>query len=152
MPTFMWTEMRWCVFNQNYKLLIWCLANCFNEVLTKDIPIEDVQVILPSYNLYPMRVEPSHCGHSAVSRSRVYIYCCHKETCEYMFDVWEAYAAICEQVSLIASTRCRDYFVASQRERDLHAWHICRKRKIDWQQATCQIWQVVFKLCWHLIH
>ena len=127
----------------------WHVSQIVAEVLSKDIPLEDVQEFLPGYNLYPLRVVPSDCGHSAVSRSRVYIYCCHKQTCEYMFDVWEAYGAISQEISMVASTRCRDYFVASQRERDIHAWHICRKRKIEWEQATCHIWQVVFSLCWN---
>lgn len=114
-------------------------SNCtaFEHGQTEDIPLDDVQKILPDYNLYQLFVDPAHAGHSAVSRARTYIFCCHKLTGEYLFDIWECYKEVSEQISMICTTRCRDYFVSDQRVRDVHSWQISRKRKVDWKAVTC---------------
>ncbi|CAL1145743.1 unnamed protein product [Cladocopium goreaui] len=65
---------------------------------TPELPMNDIQKLLPEYNLYQLFVRPEDAGHSAVNRLRTYVYCAHKETCEYLFDVFETYNAVTEAI------------------------------------------------------
>ena len=111
----------------------------------KDIPIDDVRSLLPEYHIYQLIVNPEDCGHAGVSRKRTYIYCCHSETCEYLYDVWEDYDEIKKVLCAHARTECADYFVASEQQKTLHTLDICRKRKIEWKGVPCLALVKVFQ-------
>ena len=109
--------------------------------------MNDIQKLLPEYNLYQLFVKPEDAGHSAVNRLRTYVYCAHKETCEYLFDVFETYNAVTEAIKEVTQTRCRDYFVSNQRQREVHSWNICRKRKIPWRPVSCPMLNRFSRFC-----
>ena len=109
--------------------------------------MNDIQKLLPEYNLYQLFVRPEDAGHSAVNRLRTYVYCAHKETCEYLFDVFETYNAVTEAIKEVTQTRCRDYFVSNQRQREVHSWNICRKRTIPWRPVSCPMLNRFSRFC-----
>ena len=55
--------------------------------------------------IYPLFVDCEDAGHSAVRRKRVYIYCCHRETGEYSYDVFQLYEYITSLIKGSVTTR-----------------------------------------------
>ena len=104
---------------------------------SKDLPIDDVARILPEYDIYPLRVGPEDVGHTAVRRERVYVFCCHHETGEYQYDLYQLYDMIKKSIGEVASTRCRDYFISTPTQINVHSHDVCRKRKLQWTPVAC---------------
>lgn len=98
----------------------------------KDIPLSDVQYLLPEYFLYQLMVSPEDIGHTAVARNRTYIYCCHSETGVYLFDVHDMYNRVKRHMAKSGvQTACADYFVSGSLQQTVHLESIARSRKQD---------------------
>ena len=103
----------------------------------KEIPLSGVQDLLPEYQLYPLNVSPEDVGHKAVARLRVYVFCCHKETGVYLFDLYEVYAKIKSHMAHYVKTQCKDYFAASELQSKIHLEAIANSRKLG---DPCHNW------------
>ena len=96
----------------------------------QDIPLNELEALLPEYTLYQLLVEPEDIGHFAVARKRTYIFCLHGETGVYLYDVHEMYETIKRHMKTLVRTECQDYFVDGPRQRELHLQQIARTRNL----------------------
>lgn len=82
-------------------------------------------------------VEPSDVGHHGIQRKRTFIYCSHRVTGRYLFDIHEAYNYIKESLSTHIRTRPRDYLVATDFEIRLAAQQAASDRGVAYRHAAC---------------
>ena len=66
----------------------------FNTILTKDIPLAEVQKLFPEYQSLQIFLEPGDLGHTGMRRRRTFIFLRHMECCEYVVDVYDLLEAI----------------------------------------------------------
>ena len=113
--------------------------------------MDQLSAILPDYNLYQLHnVQPEHTGHCAVARQRTYIYCCHRQTCSYLTDVYDMYNRITKTLMAHIVTEPKHYFAENNLQRDLLSLDMCRKRSIPYQPEArlgSEAANFVFKLC-----
>ena len=88
------------------------------------------------YQIHQLFVEPGDVGHSGLARARTYIFCSHKQTCAYLWDVFEMQEAIKDAMKGLVQTTPGDYMVSSDNMRTLLQHKICNSRKIQFQPAT----------------
>ena len=79
-----------------------------NQCESKDLPLREVALLLPDYDIYPIFVEPSDCGHAGINRTRVYAYCVHRETGVYLHDLYDLYASITKLIKQTVATQVQD--------------------------------------------
>ncbi|CAE6970572.1 unnamed protein product [Symbiodinium sp. CCMP2592] len=83
------------------------------------------------YLVIPLKVSPTDVGHDGISRDRLYVFCSHRKTGRYLYDVHEAYACVSKKLRRYIQTRPRDYFVASDRDIHLDALRIAAQRRVQ---------------------
>lgn len=117
---------------------------------TKDIKISVVKQLLePDYLVLQLFVNPEDVGHAGVARPRTYIYCCNKKTCNYRFDVFEAYATASAAIKGTVRTRPGDYLVATAAQKSLSAMQTAQVRGITYRHAPrlhFSSWFVLFSV------
>ena len=84
-------------------------------------------------------VSPADVGHTGISRSRTYIFCAHKNNCNYLFDLYEAYHRICRSLQRHIKTEPQDYFVASRTQVQSEAYRVAVARRKALQPETCSV-------------
>ena len=117
-----------------------CLV-CLSD--SEDIRISVVETLLASeYDIYQLFVSPTDCGHHGVQRKRTYIYCCHKQTGSYMFDVWEAHKMVSRAINKVVSTAPNDYLLSTPRQilADAAPTAAARKKALK-PEACSQSWE-----------
>lgn len=96
----------------------------------QDLKISVLRDLLEEhYVIIPVYVSPSDIGHDGSRRPRVYVYCSHRSTGRYLFDIHEAYNRISLKLKKYIHTRPRDYMVATMRDVQLEALRWADKRQ-----------------------
>ena len=79
---------------------------------------------------------PADTGHAGVSRPRVYVLMCHKETGVVLADPVLLYQNIANKIGIYVRSRPRDYFVSSSREVELEAMSLASARGIAYRPVA----------------
>ena len=95
------------------------------------------ELLEDDYLVMQLFVEPSDTGHHGIQRKRTFIYCSHRVTGRYLFDIHEAYNYIKEKLSMHIRTRPRDYLVATDFEIRLAAQQAAYDRGVAYRHAAC---------------
>ena len=86
----------------------------------------------PDYNVYQLFLAPGDVGHSGINRRRTFIFCSHKECCEYLWDLHDAMELLKGRISEEVQTLPSDYRVSSSAARLLENQALARKRKCEY--------------------
>lgn len=89
-----------------------------------------------SYHIYQLFVSPEDVGHSGINRRRTYLFCSHRETGRYVYDIYEAYAAVCAAIRTKPGTSPADYLVATPTQVAAEAMQVAHTRKKTYKHAS----------------
>jgi len=81
-----------------------------------------------AYIIIPLEVSPGDLGLKGVNRDRVYIFCCHRTRCRYLYNIENAYAEISRTLKKYIHTEPQHYCVATAAQIRSDAMRVAKTR------------------------
>ena len=93
------------------------------------------ELLEDDYIVLQLFTEPGHVGHSGIARKRTYIFCSHRTTGRYLFDIHVAYNLITARLKNVIHTSPSDYMVAPPEHIRAEAFRTAVQRKVAFKDT-----------------
>ena len=106
-------------------------------LVTQGLPIDVIKDLFFShYYMWYVEGSPADTGNSGVSRPRVFVMMCHRETGRVLADPVVLYQRIAQKIAIYVSTSPMHYLIASDREVQLEAMALAASRQIVYRPVA----------------
>lgn len=110
------------------------LAALFSEEIKLDV-VRDL--LEEDYRILQLFVSPADVGQTGIARRRTYIFCAHRRTCAYLYDIFDAYKRVTKVLKKYIKTQPCDYFIATPQQIAVDAFRFASSRKRTFYPEPC---------------